>query len=58
MNKGKTDGVSKIFKAMGDVGSVKYKVLAAKDRDEATQLRDQLAQLESESQAALRVVVP
>lgn len=45
MDKGKTDGVSKMFKAMGDVGAVKYQVLAQKDRDEAARLRDQLARI-------------
>jgi hypothetical protein len=58
MNKGRTDGVSKIFKAMGDVGSVKYRILAAKDRDEAASLRDQLAQLENQSQSSAMARIP
>ncbi|HKS65987.1 MAG TPA: tetratricopeptide repeat protein, partial [Candidatus Acidoferrales bacterium] len=53
MNKGKTDGVSKIFKVMGTVGAAKYHLLAAKDRDEAASLRDQLARVEDQSQPAL-----
>jgi hypothetical protein len=58
MNKGRTDGVSKIFKAMGDVGSVKYRVLAAKDRDEAASLRDQLARIENANQSSLQARTP
>src|SRR5579862_3139436 len=46
MDKGKKDGVSKLFTVIGNVGAVKYHVLAAQDRAEAASLRDQLAQLE------------
>jgi TPR repeat protein len=49
MGQKKNGGVSKIFKAIGDVGSVKYKVLADKDRSDAANLRDQLARIASPS---------
>jgi TPR repeat protein len=58
MDKGKTDRVSKLFKAMGSVGAVKYHVLAAKDREDAARLRDQLAQLENQRQTADRGRTP
>ncbi|HLV94066.1 MAG TPA: hypothetical protein VKS44_02655, partial [Candidatus Acidoferrales bacterium] len=58
MNKGKTDAVSKLFGAIGRVGSVKYRVLAAKDRDEAARLRDQLAQLENQTQSSPEARIP
>jgi hypothetical protein len=54
MNKGKTDAVSKLFGAIGSVGAVKYQIQAAKDRDEAASLRDQLAQLEGQGQPSAR----
>ena len=52
MDKGRTDGVSKIFKAMGSVGAVKYHVLVAKHREEAARLRDELARTENQRQTA------
>jgi hypothetical protein len=52
MNKGKTDAVSKVFGAMGSVGAVKYRVLAAKDRAEATSLRDELAGIDNQHQSS------
>jgi Sel1 repeat len=58
MGKGKNDGVSKIFKAMGSVGAVKYHVLADQDRAEAARLRDQLAQIEDQSQSSLAIRAP
>lgn len=58
MGKGKTDGVSKIFKAMGNVGAVKYHVLAQKDRYEAASLRDQLAQIENSNQPTAEARTP
>jgi hypothetical protein len=58
MNKGKTDAISKIFGAMGSVGAVKYQVLAAKDRDEAASLRDQLAQLQNQTQSSAVARIP
>jgi TPR repeat protein len=58
MNKGKTDGISKLFGAIGNVGADKYRVQAAKDRDEAASLRDQLAQLENQAQSSLGARIP
>lgn len=58
MGKGKKDAVSKIFKGMGTVGAVKYHVLAAKDRDEAAGLRDQLARIENLSQSSAGAHAP
>jgi hypothetical protein len=58
MNKGKTDAVSKLFGAIGSVGAVKYQIQAAKDRDEAAGLRDQLAQLENQAQSSLGARIP
>ena len=52
MGKGKNDGVSKIFTAMGNVGAAKYHIQAEKDRNEAASLRDQLARLEIQSQSS------
>ena len=54
MNKGKTDGVSRVFKAIGDAGSVKYRVLAENDRAAAATLRGQLARIEGPSQFSLQ----
>ena len=58
MGKGKNYGVSKTFKAMGSVGAVKYHVLADQDRAEAARLRDQLAQIEDQSQSSLAIRAP
>jgi hypothetical protein len=53
MDKGKKNGVNKIFTVIGTVGAAKYKVLAAKDRAEAAQLRDQLARIENQPQPSV-----
>ena len=48
MDKGKKDFVSKTFKAMGNVGAVKFHLEAAKYRAEAARLRNELAKLEGQ----------
>ena len=53
MGKGKNDGISKIFTAMGSAGATKYHALATQDRAEAATLRDQLAAIEAQSQSSL-----
>lgn len=58
MDKGKTDGISKIFTVMGNVGAVKYHALAAQDRAEAASLRNQLAQIEDPTQSPVAVRTP
>lgn len=50
MGKGKNDGISKVFHAMGSVGATKYHIQAERDRDEAARLRDELARIESQRQ--------
>lgn len=58
MGKGKSDGISKIFHAMGTAGASKYHALAANDRDQAARLRDQLAGIVNQSQSALAAPIP
>jgi hypothetical protein len=47
--KGKTGVVVNVMNAMGSVGAVKFRIDAEKYRAQATRLRDELAQLESQS---------
>jgi chromosome segregation ATPase len=56
--KGKNDGITKLFNAMGSVGAVKYHVEAEKYRAEAARLRDELAQIESQNQSTASVPAP
>jgi TPR repeat protein len=56
--KGKNDGMTKLFNAIGSVGAVKYHIQADKDRNEAAGLREELAQTENESQSSTSVPAP
>jgi TPR repeat protein len=56
--KGKNDGLTKFFNAIGSVGAVKFHVEAEEYRAEAARLRDELAQIESESQSTANVPAP
>lgn len=38
MGKGKNDGITKLFNAMGSVGAAKFQIQAEKDREEAARL--------------------
>lgn len=58
MGKGKNDGISKIFKAMGSAGATKYHDQAANDRAQAASLRDQLAGVVNQSQSASATPMP
>jgi hypothetical protein len=58
MGKGKNDGITKLFNAMGSVGAVKYHAQADQDRDEAARLRDELARIENQSQSSPWVRTP
>jgi len=56
--KGKSDGITKVFNAIGSVGAVKFHIEAEKYRAEAARLRDELAQIESQNQSTASVAAP
>jgi hypothetical protein len=56
--KGKSDGITKLFNAMGSVGAVKFHVESAKYRDEAARLRQEVAQLENQIRFSANVPTP
>jgi hypothetical protein len=55
---GKSAAMTKIFNGIGTVASVQHQGEAATAHAEAVQLRDQLAQIEGQSQAAAVAPVP
>jgi len=57
-SKGKNDGITKLFNAIGSVPAVKLHIEAAKYRDEAARLRQELAQIEREDQSSASVPAP
>ena len=55
---GKSGAVVKVINAMGSVGAVKFRIEAEEYRAEASRLRDELAQIESENQSGVGVPTP
>ena len=58
MGKGKNDGITKLFNAMGSVGAAKFQIQAEKDREEAARLRDELARIENQGQSSPEARIP
>jgi TPR repeat protein len=56
--KGKNDGLTKLFNALGSVPASKYRLEAEKYRAEAALLRNELAQIESQNPSTASVPAP
>ena len=56
--KGKNDGITKLFNAIGSVPAVKYHAEAAKYRAEAARLREELAKIENQDKFSAGVPTP
>jgi hypothetical protein len=57
-NNGITKGVTKVMDAFGTVLSVDPRIDAAKSREQAARLREELAKLESLDRASARILEP
>jgi TPR repeat protein len=58
VTKGKSDGITKLFNALGSAVAVKPHFEAEKYREEAARLRDELAQIENENRSSASVPAP
>jgi hypothetical protein len=56
--KGKSDGMTKLFNAMGSVSAIKFRLEAQMDRAEAARLRGELARIENQDKFSVGVPAP
>jgi hypothetical protein len=58
IGKDKNDAISKVMDALGNAVSVSPRLQALKDREEASHLRDELAEIESQDRATASASAP